>query len=238
MDENLVHIIFCIDESGSMYNSVNDVVSGFEKTINEQKDVKDGRCIVSLFTFNDKVKECFIGKELNDVEKLDYHPGGMTALYDGICTTIDKIGDWYNKQPEDKRGGKKIVVIITDGEENSSTEFRLSDVRKKVKTQESEFDWSFIYLGNDLSNAKDACDMGIQYRGFTSKKKFYNNYDIISTGVTAYRTSLDSVSAAIAFDDSIKMSLNAVNEEYKKDTGIDLTSNKGLDLNDENSWAT
>ena len=225
-DEKLVHVIFCVDESGSMYNSVNDVIGGFEKTINEQKAVKDGKCIVSLFTFNDKVKECFIGKELNDVKKLDYKPGGLTSLYDGICTTIDKIGDWYNEQPEDERGGKKIVVIITDGGENSSTEFSLSDVRKKVKTQESEFDWSFIYLGNDLSNAKDADDIGFKYRGFTSKKKFYNNYDIISTGVTAYRCAANVSEASLALDKSITNSVSALNAEYKADTGIDLTENK------------
>lgn len=225
-DEKLVHVIFCIDESGSMYDSVNDVIGGFEKTIDEQKAVKDGKCIVSLFTFSDKVRECFIGKELNDVKKLDYKPGGMTALYDGICTSIDKIGDWYNKQPEDERGGKKIVVIITDGGENASTEFNLSDVRKKVMVQESEFDWSFVYLGNDLSNAKDADSINFKYKGFTSKKKFYNNYDVINTGITAYRCAVNTAEASLALDRSISASMTALNEEYKTDTGIDLTENK------------
>lgn len=225
-DEKLVHVIFCIDESGSMYDSVNDVIGGFEKTIDEQKAVKDGKCIVSLFTFSDKVRECFIGKELNDVKKLDYKPGGMTALYDGICTSIDKIGDWYNKQPEDERGGKKIVVIITDGGENASTEFNLSDVRKKVRVQESEFDWSFVYLGNDLSNAKDADSINFKYKGFTSKKKFYNNYDVINTGITAYRCAVNTAEASLALDRSISASMTALNEEYKTDTGIDLTENK------------
>ena len=40
-DEKLVHVIFCIDESGSMYDSVNDVIGGFEKTIDEQNAFKD-----------------------------------------------------------------------------------------------------------------------------------------------------------------------------------------------------
>jgi uncharacterized protein YegL len=223
-DEKLVHVIFCIDESGSMYGSVNDVLGGFKKTIDEQKAVKDGKCIVSLFTFSDKVKECFIGKTLDDVGELKYNPNGLTALYDGICTTVDKIGEWYNKQPETERGGKKIVVIITDGGENASKEFSLADVRKKVKTQETEFDWSFVYLGNDLSDAKDADDIGIKYRGFTTKKKFYNNYDVISTGLTAYRCAATAADATLAFDASIEKSMTALNEEYKADTGIDLTN--------------
>ena len=238
MKDKLIHVCFIIDSSGSMMGSETDVIGGFKKTIEEQKAVKDGECIVSLYDFASDVKQVYLGKKLDEVDNIDYKVGGMTRLYDGIGTAVDEVGKWLSDMDESERPSKNLIVIITDGEEYSSTEYRLKDIKDRIKEQTEKYDWSFIFLGNDLSNAKDACDMGIQYRGFTSKKKFYNNYDIISTGVTAYRTSLDSVSAAIAFDDSIKMSLNAVNEEYKKDTGIDLTSNKGLDLNDENSWAT
>ena len=49
MKSNLLHICFVLDESGSMYNSVDDVIGGFQKLIDEQKGEKNGECIISLY---------------------------------------------------------------------------------------------------------------------------------------------------------------------------------------------
>ena len=228
MKEKLIHVAFVIDSSGSMMGSEKDVVGGFKKTIEEQKAVKDGECIVSLYEFASDVKQVYLGKSLDYVEDIDYKVGGMTRLYDGIGTAVDEIGRWLADKPEDERPSKNIVVIITDGGENSSTEYRLKDIRERIKTQENVYNWSFVYLGNDLSDAKDAEDIGIKYRGFTSKKKFYNNYDVISTGLTAYRCAANVAEASLALDSSISASMIALNEEYKNDTGIDLTENKAV----------
>ena len=68
MKSNFIHVCFIIDESGSMSGSEADVVGGFNKTIQEQRDVKDGQCVVSLFSFNSKVTERFIGKDVNELK--------------------------------------------------------------------------------------------------------------------------------------------------------------------------
>ena len=52
MKANFIHVCFIIDESGSMSGSEADVIGGFNKTIQEQRDIKDGQCAVSLFSFN------------------------------------------------------------------------------------------------------------------------------------------------------------------------------------------
>lgn len=226
MKDKLVHVCFVIDSSGSMMGSEKDVVGGFKKTIEEQKAVKDGECIVSLYEFASDVKQVYLGKSLDNVEDIDYKVGGMTRLYDGIGTAVDEIGRWLADKPEDERPSKNIVVIITDGGENSSTEYRLKDIKERIKTQENVYNWSFVYLGNDLSNAKDADEIGIKYRGFTTKKKFYNNYDVISTGLTAYRCAANVAEASLALDKSISESMDSLNIEYKNDTGIDLTHMK------------
>ena len=80
MKDNLIHVCFVVDESGSMYGSISDVIGGFERTIKEQSENKDGECIVSLFTFNDKVKELYLGKNIKDVKTIDYHPGGYRII--------------------------------------------------------------------------------------------------------------------------------------------------------------
>lgn len=223
MKDKLVHVVFVIDSSGSMMGSEKDVIGGFKKTIEEQKAVKDGDCVVSLYEFDSTVKKVYLGKKLEDVGEFQYNVGGMTRLYDGIGTAVDEVGKWLSDMKEEDRPSKNIVVIITDGGENSSTEYRLKDIKDRIKTQENVYNWSFVYLGNDLSDAKDADDIGIKFKGFTSKKKFYNNYDVISTGLTAYRCASSVSEANNAWDDSISASMLNLNEEYKKDTGIDLT---------------
>lgn len=228
MKDKLIHVAFVIDSSGSMMGSEKDVIGGFKKTIEEQKAVKDGECIVSLYEFASDVKQVYLGKKLDEVEDIDYKVGGMTRLYDGIGTAVDEIGRWLADKPEDERPSKNLIVIITDGGENSSTEYRLKDIKNRIETQEKVYNWSFVYLGNDLSNAKDAEDINFKYRGFTSKKKFYNNYDVISTGLTAYRCAANVAEASLSLDKSISASMTALNEEYKNDTGIDLTENKAV----------
>jgi uncharacterized protein YegL len=226
MKDKLVHVAFIIDSSGSMSGSESDVIGGFKKTIDEQKKVKDGECIVSLYEFASDVKQIYLGKDLDSVKDIDYSVGGMTRLYDGIGTAVDEIGRWLADKPEEERPSKNIIVIITDGGENSSTEYRLKEIKDKIKEQTEKYSWDFVYLGNDLSDAKDANDIGIKYRGFTTKKKFYNNYDAISTGLTAYRCAATLSEASSAWDKSISDSMTSLNIEYLADTGIDLTDSE------------
>ena len=229
MKDKLIHVAFIIDSSGSMSGSESDVIGGFKKTIEEQKAVKDGECIVTLYEFASDVKQVYLGKTLDKVEDLDYKVGGMTRLYDGIGTAVDDIGKWLAKMDESERPSKNLIVIITDGGENSSTEYRLRDIKDRIKEQTEKYSWDFIYLGNDLSDAKDANDIGIRYRGFTTKKKFYNNYDVISTGVTAYRCAASVADASLALNKSITESMDYLNTEYLADTGIDLTNSENKD---------
>ena len=175
------------------------------------------------------MKQVYLGKTLDKVEDLEYRVGGMTRLYDGIGTAVDDIGKWLSNMDESERPSKNLIVIITDGGENSSTEYRLKDIKDRIKEQTEKYSWDFIYLGNDLSDAKDANDIGIRYRGFTTKKKFYNNYDVISTGVTAYRCAASVADASLALNKSITESMDYLNTEYLADTGIDLTNSENKD---------
>jgi uncharacterized protein YegL len=77
-----------------MYPSREDVVGGFNKTIEEQKVNKDGKVTVSLYTFNGEVKEEYLGVDINDIAKFNYSPDGMTAMNDGIGSAIDNVGKW------------------------------------------------------------------------------------------------------------------------------------------------
>ena len=182
LNKNWINLVFVIDKSGSMYSSKEDVVGGFEKTIAEQKKDKDGKVTVSLFTFNEKVREEYLGIDINDITKFHYSPDGMTAMNDGIGTAIDKVGEWLYEK--DKNGeelpGKTLVVVMTDGMENASKEYTLKQVQDKIKEQTEKYSWEFIYMGTDITTSKAADDLGFKFKTYGSRKKFANNYDIIN----------------------------------------------------------
>ena len=198
MKSNLLHICFVLDESGSMYNSVDDVIGGFQKLIDEQKGEKNGECIISLYRFSDTVKKDYIGKPVNEVPNLNYSPGGCTAMNDGVGTAIDEIGKWLSDMDESERPSKNMIVIMTDGQENASKEYNFDTVKAKIKHQEEKYSWTFVYMGTNLQDLKDANRLGIKMRSVSGSRNIAANYSHIDTYAKALRSSTNAASVAAA----------------------------------------
>lgn len=222
MKDNLINVIFIIDESGSMYASKSDVMGGFQKVIEEQKAIKEGECIVSLYTFDGTVREHYIGKKLEEVKDLDYNPGGVTALNDAVGTAVTQVGKWLSNMKEEDRPSQNLVVIMTDGEENASHEYTIDKVREMIKHQEEKYNWSFIYMGSDLTNTKDATSLGISNQAYSTRADFSNNYSIVGNSVSAYRMSESRSLAKECMDTCLYMSAEETTSKYKANTGLDM----------------
>lgn len=225
MKSNFIHVCFIIDESSSMYDSVADVKGGFKKIIDEQKANTEGTCAISIFRFATYVKSPdYIMKDVREIEnELDYHPSGCTAMYDGIGTAIDEIGKVLNDVPEEERPEKNLIVIMTDGEENSSREYAASKVREMIKHQETKYNWTFLYIGTDISNTKDADNIGIGRKFVTTRGKMANSYETINSTLNCYRyASGDATTKAATMDSFLSAEITANNAEYSKDTGINI----------------
>lgn len=194
MKAGFIHVCFVLDKSGSMWGSESDVKGGFASVIKEQKALTDGSCSVSLFEFDGKVNEVYIGKDVNEIDEtnLDYSPGGSTAMNDGICTAIDTIGKWLSDMPEDERPEKNLIVIMTDGEENSSKEFKIEQVKEKIKHQTEKYNWSFVYMGTDITDKTYANTIFEGATGcvssFTSRDNHMANYSVINNASKCYRS--------------------------------------------------
>lgn len=198
MKSNLLHICFVLDESGSMYDSVDDVIGGFQKLIDEQKEEKNGECIISLYRFSHTVKKDYIGKPVDEVSKLIYSPGGCTAMNDGVGTAIDEIGKWLSDMNESERPSKNMIVIMTDGKENASKEYNFDTVKAKIKHQEEKYSWTFVYMGTNLQDIKDANRLGIKMRSVSDSRNIVANYSHIDTYAKALRSSTNAASVAAA----------------------------------------
>ena len=224
MKENFIHVCFIIDASGSMFASTQDVIGGFQSTIEEQKKVTNGKCAVSLFQFDNEVHEVYLGKDVNEIDSLTYKADGLTAMNDGIGTAITKVGEWLSNMDESERPSKNLIVIMTDGAENASKEYDFKTIKEMIKHQEEKYNWSFIYMGTDLTTKEDVDKLGIRMSAFSSRKDYSSNYSVVNEATTMYRTlSCDVSSAAATMDSFLSETANEMNLKYEKERGITLS---------------
>lgn len=96
---------------------------------------------------------------------LDLEPRGGTALYDALGRLITDTGTELAARPESERPGTVLVVVLTDGHENSSQEWTHEAVKAAITRQEGEYSWSFLFLGANM----DAVAVGEQL-GFSADR--------------------------------------------------------------------
>jgi uncharacterized protein YegL len=147
-------IYFVLDRSGSMYSCVTDTIGGFSSFVDKQKqDNPDGT--MSLFLFNDTVDNIYKNKPIKDVEKLtneSYFPAGSTSLCDAIGKTI-KFAE------KDTQNENKIIVILTDGFENTSKKYTKAHINDLIDHHKSK--WQFVFLAANQDAIQTAYGFGI-----------------------------------------------------------------------------
>jgi hypothetical protein len=154
-------IAVLLDRSGSMESIKADTEGGFNAFIDEQAK-QPGEAAVTLAQFDTEYEVVYANRPIADVPRLELQPRGATALYDGVGRLITDVGAELAARPEDERPGTVIVLVMTDGHENSSREWTHEAVSAAVKRQESEYSWSFVFLGANM----DAVAIG-QRMGFS-----------------------------------------------------------------------
>lgn len=92
-----------------------------------------------------------------------YQPRGGTALYDAIARTITELD---SRLVGDRANERCLVIVMTDGEENASTEYALrQDGRKRlfnlISAYEAMGNWTFVYLGANVDAYAEAMAIGI-----------------------------------------------------------------------------
>ena len=161
MRPNKTEIVLIVDRSGSMASIKKDIEGGF-KTFLEKQKALPGEANVTYYQFDDKHERVFELKPLSEVEGITIVPRGSTALLDATGRAINEVGGRLARTSEDERPENVIVVVLTDGEENASREFKIEKIKEMVKHQQEKYNWRFIFLGANF----DAISAGASY-GFT-----------------------------------------------------------------------
>lgn len=162
-------IICIIDRSGSMGSIKNDAIGGFNTFIDAQQKVP-GTASVTLVLFDHEYLVPYSNIDIRQVNLLDdttYQPRGNTALFDAIGKTINDTNERLDKMIDSDKPEKVIVCILTDGEENSSHEFKSHQIKEMIEKQKNEKKWEFAFLAANQDAFAAAQSMGIS-KAFTS----------------------------------------------------------------------
>jgi hypothetical protein len=127
-----------LDESGSMQSMKDEVLSGLAAYFNRlREDGQEYHVTLAKFdsTHYDEVCHEVPLAEVPQLTAETYRPGAMTPLYDSIARIVN-----------DRKTGRAITVILTDGLENTSREWTLDRVNALIKEREGQGQ-TFVYLG-------------------------------------------------------------------------------------------
>jgi uncharacterized protein YegL len=150
MKEALTQITVVLDRSGSM-NVVRDAtISGFNEFVEGQRKTP-GEANITLIQFDtENAYEVVFDKPIADCPNLTvetYVPRGGTPLHDTLGRTITQLGAKLGKMPETERPAKVVIVIMTDGLENSSKEYNAPQIAEMIRHQRETYKWQFLFLG-------------------------------------------------------------------------------------------
>lgn len=164
MKKHQVHNLIILDESGSMGSIKNQIISGFNETVQSikgsQKKFPEQEHFISVVSFNDLANKLlhFIDPvdQLNEIDADQYQPNAATPLFDAIGFAVTKLRQAVQNQPN----CNVLVTIMTDGEENASREYSGKQIKELIEQLKNE-KWTFTYIGTDHDVDKIALNLSI-----------------------------------------------------------------------------
>jgi Mg-chelatase subunit ChlD len=115
-------------------------------------------------------------------------PDGSTSLYDAIGSSVQRL---EQQQATDMKDFDTtvVVIILTDGYENSSGNFRLVDIKRMIARLEETGKWTFSFIGATLDAVEVAVQMEIKAQNsfaFTKETMKEEVWDKVNQSVRNY----------------------------------------------------
>jgi uncharacterized protein YegL len=171
-----IHKVFnliILDESGSMYEIQDSIISGFNEIVQTVKGVAaqypEQKHFINLVSFNSlAVKTILENEDVSKLKPIDrslYNPSAGTPLYDAMGNSFQHL----RQLTDSLKDYNVLVTILTDGEENSSREFNGKAIKKMIDDLKQK-NWTFTYIGANHDVEKFALSISI-----TNTMKFEAN---------------------------------------------------------------
>lgn len=203
----MMNVYILLDRSGSMQTQWSEAINSVNAYVKELP--KDTNVFLAAFDHDYTVLRNTTVKKWNPVTNDDIQPRGNTRLFDSAARIMYRAID--------DNAEKTIIVVMTDGEENASLNFKQSDVKALANIMDAK-KWELIFLG---ANFDKVSDVAMNNFG-RSAGKFVN----MTTGnMTGTLTDLAVRSTAYATMDA---AINYTAEDKAKAAGGSTSTVTGL----------
>ena len=186
------HIYILLDRSGSMSSIASDVVGGLNKYISDQqKNGPDAKVTFVQFDSQDPQEVIVAGAPISEVVQLDgstFIPRGGTPLLDATGLLIGRAR--VEAAAREATGLPKqqiLFVSITDGDENSSSEYSLEQIKKLYKECEVA-GWTFVFISAALDAYGDAGRIGVKHGNIQAFDKSAHGTQLTFASLSAKTT--------------------------------------------------
>lgn len=160
-----IYNVIILDESGSMSSiyketiqSMNEVLNGIRK---DQEENPEQHHYVTIVTFEGEgIRGIKMRRDrvpigaVRDFTTEDYRPGGCTPLHDAMGKTLNEMEGLVREDD------KVFATVITDGMENSSSEYSGRTVKALVDRLRGK-GWVLAYIGANQDAVEVARDLHI-----------------------------------------------------------------------------
>lgn len=158
------HIAVILDRTGSMQSIRDDTIGGFNTFLGEQQKLP-GSATLTLVQFDSQdpyevIHQMVPIKDVPVLTRKTYVPRSSTPLLDAMGRGINDLEEQLAKLTKAKKPDLVVFVVITDGQENASHEFRREEITRMIDAKKAE-KWEFVFLSSDLDAVRDAGVMGV-----------------------------------------------------------------------------
>ena len=140
----MMNVYILLDRSGSMQNQWGEAINSVNAYVKELP--KDTNVFLAAFDHDYNVVRNTTAKKWDPINREEILPLGNTRLFDSAARIMYRALD--------DNAEKTVIVVMTDGEENSSQNFRQADVKTLADTMDKK-KWELIFLGANFDKVSD-----------------------------------------------------------------------------------
>jgi hypothetical protein len=235
------YITFVLDGSGSMLGIAGDAKKTYNALIDkirEESRSGDQETRVGLFRFNTRVEKVYIDANVETLQPLSsYGATGGTALFDAVGAAVEAS---RSMRDAGEAHVSHLLMIITDGEENSSTRYKARQIKDLIEELDHDGNWSFIFqvppgfkhkfvrdFGIPEGNVREweATRQGVQYAEEAAVAGFSHFYASRSAGQTKVADFFVKTDLSSLKPEEIKKKLVDVQRDY-----MSITVSREMDI--------